>query len=117
MARPCADDEIVVADTVAVSQLNISSVHIDARHFTEEDADVAAVTHDPPDRGSNVARGKGGGGHLVEQRLEDVMVPPIEDGHATVRVSEHSARRQPGKSASDDDDVWFRHVPLLVNFT
>jgi hypothetical protein len=53
--------------------------------------------------------------NLIEERLEDVVVPAIEQRDTAGGVAKHLARREASESAADDDYMWIGHVPLLVN--
>ena len=64
----------------------------------------------PPQDGaeglSDVARRKGTRGDLVEQRLEEVVVAPIDKRDLYRRVLAELLRRvKPGKAAADDEDT------------
>src|SRR5690606_4028768 len=45
------------------------------------------------------------GGHLVEQRLEGVVVVPVDQHDLDRRVSQPTHRRQSRKAAADDRDA------------
>jgi hypothetical protein len=46
---------------------------------------------------------------LIQQRLEDVMVCPIDHRYVGVRVAELLRGGKPSKSASDDHDLLSAH--------
>ena len=48
---------------------------------------------------------KDAGGDLVEQRLEQVVVRPVDEGHADGRPSQCAGGREAAEPAADDDDM------------
>ena len=75
------------------------------------------------DRSRDGVRCQPGGGHLIEQRLEQMIVVPINHRDIDGRSSECARRRQSAKAAADNDHAgphrgrhrvkWFRHEHLL----
>src|SRR5690606_2322731 len=48
---------------------------------------------------------KSGGGHLVQQRLEGVMVVPVDQHDVGWRTRQRAHGPQPGEPTADDDDA------------
>jgi hypothetical protein len=97
------DQEVVVE--LAVREPDAAPIGVDADDVGEQDSGVALVAEDRPDRIRDVSGRERGGRDLVEQRLKEVMVAPVDHGHADGRVGEPSRRRQPPEPGADDDDV------------
>ena len=57
------------------------------------------------DRIGNIARVQRRGGDLLEQRLKQVVVAPIDQGHGDGRVGELARGRQAAEATPDDHDV------------
>ena len=57
------------------------------------------------DRRAAIARGQQTGGHLVEQRLEQVVVHPIHHRHLHIRLSQPLRGCEAREAASDDYDA------------
>src|SRR2546422_8511610 len=55
----------------------------------EEDRDIVGFAQDGPERRGDVGGVQGGGRHLVEQRLEEMVVTPVEQ-----RSEEHTSELQ-----------------------
>ena len=55
-----------------------ASPHVDRGGLRQQDL-TFLVTEDPADRGGDVGRAQRGGGHLVEERLEEMMIGAVED--------------------------------------
>src|SRR6185436_5508754 len=73
-----------------------------------QDFGVLLLAEEPADRHGNVARGERRGRHLIEQRLKDVVVRPIEDRHVNGGVAQRSRGVQAAESRADDHDARFR---------
>ena len=64
--------------------------------------DVLCLAQHVPQRRRDLAGREDAGGHLVQQRLEEVVVPAVEQRHVdTVDVSEEAAGGQPAEAAAD----------------
>src|SRR5204863_1270787 len=50
-----------------------------------------------------IALGDGASGELVEERLEQVVVGPVDQRHVDMRAPELVRRGQPSEPAADDD--------------
>ncbi len=109
MGRAGGEDEVVEVDRRVV----VEDHHVvaDAHDLTEQDAHVGLGGDERADRSGDVARIQPCGGHLVEQRLEQVVVAPVDEGDVHRRVGERSRRRQPAESAADDHDM---RIPWLT---
>ena len=71
-------DQDVVIDR-AVGQDDPFLGHVDGRGVGQHHADVRLMAEDPADRRGDVGRAERGGRHLVEQRLEEVVVGAVDD--------------------------------------
>ena len=74
------DDQVVVGQD-AVGQQDGLRRHVDARGLGQHDLRVRLVPQHAPDRRGDVARVQGGRRDLIEQGLEQVMIPPVDDDH------------------------------------
>ena len=52
-------------------------VEIDSRHFSHLESEILLMPEDRPDRIGDLGRDQAGDGNLVEQRLEKVIVLPV----------------------------------------
>ena len=71
----------------------------------EGDLAVVLAANDRADRRADVGRRERCGRHLVEQRLKDMMVAPIEDGHGDRRLRQRFRGGEARKAAADDQDA------------
>ena len=112
--RAARDDQIVVRQPLVIVAAHPrgspAAGLIDRAHLGEQDLDVLLAPQDPADGRRDVAGRKRRHRHLVEQRLEDVMIPAVENRDADPRAAEGAGGIQPAKAAADDDDMGKSHV-------
>ena len=75
-------------------------------HLRQQHRDVLLLAQDPADRRRDVAGRQRRGRHLIEQRLEQVVVVAIEQRDPDRRAGERARRVEAAESAADDDDAW-----------
>jgi hypothetical protein len=71
----------------------------------QEDRHVSRIAQDRADRARDVRRRQPRRGHLVEERLEQVMVSAVHDGDANGMAGQPARRVQTAEAAPDDHDV------------
>jgi len=76
-----SQDQVVVAD-VAGRGVEGPGGEVDALHFGEAELEVALAAQDGAHRFGDLFRLEPGGGDLVEQRLEEVVVAPVDQDDA-----------------------------------
>ena len=108
-------DQVVVRQPLAVAggtirEDELFAGSIDRAHLGEEDLDVSLPPQDPADGRRDVAGRERGHRHLIEQRLEDVMIPAVENGEPNARAPQGAGGIKPAKAAADDDDMGKSHV-------
>ncbi len=106
--RATRDDQIVVGE-LTVGQHELPAGLVDGAHLREEDLHVQLAAQNPSDGRRDVPRRERRHRHLIEQRLEDVMVAPVDDRDADAGTTQGAGRIQPAKPAADDDDMGKRH--------
>ena len=105
---PGGDDQAVVGNRevlpvgrIAVTVRASRSKPVD---LGELDLDVALTAKDVADRRGDLALREDARGHLVEQRLEQVVVDPVDQGHLDWGAPQEACGEEPTEAASDDDD-------------
>jgi hypothetical protein len=81
LARTAGDDQAVVRDLAPSSNAlddEAAGVEIDADDFAEDDGRVPLVPEDVADRRCDVALRQNPRRNLVEQRLEQVVIRPVD---------------------------------------
>ena len=73
-------------------------------HFAKHHTDVLLLVGELPDRSGDLGRRKNRGRHLIEQRLEDVVIAPVDQNDVRIAAFQGASRGDPGKSAADDHD-------------
>src|SRR5262249_29088118 len=67
--------------------------------------DVLLPAQDPPNRRRDIARRQGRRGDLIQQRLKQMVVVPIEERDLDIRTSQRARHVQPAEAAADDHDA------------
>ena len=95
----------VVVGELAVLEHERLGRDVDRHRLRQQHRDVRPPAEHAPDRGRDVGGVQGGRGHLVEEGLEEVVVPPVHDGHLRGGALEGLGGVQPAETAADDDDL------------
>ena len=66
------------------------------------------MTQQPTDRHGNVSRVEHRHGHLIQQRLKQVVIGAIDEGNPDIRRRQLSRGGESRKAATNDDDMWTR---------
>ena len=92
VARAGGEDEGVVGEGALVED-DAPAREVHRPDLREEDAHARGVAQDGAQRHRDVGGGERGRRDLVEERLEEVMVAAVHEGHANVAARERAARR------------------------
>ena len=103
VGRPGGDDQEVVVDH-AVGQEQAIALAVHADGLREQHFDVLLPAENPADRRGDVARRERRHRHLIQQRLEHVMVAPIDDRDLHRLTSKRAGRVQPTETSADNHD-------------
>ena len=87
MQGPGGDDQVVVPQAVAVVEVDHPALDIHTGCLRQDDLGVLRVAKDRPDGRGDVARIEARRRHLVEHRLEEVVVSPVYHRDAHGRAS------------------------------
>ena len=102
------DDEVIKRQPRAVVQHRAACGDVDVHHLGLQDREAPAA-HLAAQHMANGRRdrrrGQPGRGHLVEQRLEEVMVGAVEQGHIDLRAGQGAHGFKAAETAADDDDA------------
>ena len=106
MRRPAREDEVVERDRLVVVDDEAMPRRVDRLHVGEQDLDVFLMPEDPPDRRRHVSRRQRGGRDLIQQRLKQMVVVPIEQRDFQRRALRTPApANNPAESATDNHDA------------
>ncbi len=72
--------------------------------LAEQDLGVLLLAEDRADRGGDVLRGESCRRDLVEHRLEEMVIPPVDDRHANGSFPQAVGEVETGETTADDDD-------------
>jgi hypothetical protein len=124
LTRPRGHDQAVVGDLCAA----VERVHheragadVDIHHLAQQHRGVRLVAEDVASRRRDLTLRQDVRRHLVEERLEEVMVGPVDDRHLDIRSPQGLGGEQAREAGADDRDA-MGHVPashrtILRSFT
>ena len=106
VARAGGHDQGVVRHRPAITQHHPPLVGCQAHRLTEQDPRVLAPTQDRAKRLRDLARRERPGRDLVQQRLEQVVIAPVDQRHRDIGlVTERLRGVEPAEPTADDDDA------------
>jgi hypothetical protein len=115
MPGPGGHDQRVVGYRAAVGQLDLTLDRVEPDRLAQQDRGVVISAEDAAQRLGDVAGRDRAGGDLVQQRLEDVVVAPIDEGQVDALVTTQPTRRvQPAEAAAHDEDPMPLHGTILA---
>ncbi len=98
------DDERVVVDRPAVREHDTTPDRVDLACLAEQHGRVLLAAQDAPQGLGDLARGQGAGRDLVQERLEEVEVPAIDERDLDTSVSAEALGSVQATEATTDDD-------------
>jgi hypothetical protein len=108
LADAGGDDQVVVGqrDALAAGSLRDDppGSRIDVDDVGQQALDVPVVLEDVAQRRRDLPLGQDPGGHLVEQRLEQVVLRAVDERDRGVAAAQRPCREEPAEAAPDDDD-------------
>ena len=101
----------------AIVERDRAALLVDAVHLAQQHVHVGRAAQDGADRRRDLGRRQAGGRDLVEQRLEQMVVAPVDDGDVGIGTGQRAGGAQPAEARADNDDVRPGHavspVPAL----
>ena len=101
-------------DRLALIEQDTLGRKVQTNDLSQQHPDVAVAPQRPADRFGNIGGRQGGGRHLIEQWLEQVVVAPVDDGDLDVGVAELAGAGQTAEAATDDHDVTPGRRSILI---
>ncbi len=95
------DNQIIVRKLAVVRRHHLA-IQVDRRGLDQQYFDVLLMSEDAANRRSNIAGIEARCGHLVQQRLKQVMVPAIEQRDLDGLAGQLLGSVQPTKATSND---------------
>jgi hypothetical protein len=103
--EPRRHDQEVVFDRLAVVELDDAFADVDALRFGKQHAHVL-VRRQQVSKGCCDVRGRQQrGGHLIEQRLKEMMIRSVDDSNANRLASKRPRSGKPAESTTENDDM------------
>ena len=118
IARHAAErqHEVVVGQRVFFEE-DFFLREIEIHHGVEQHRDAGPVGEDGADGLRDFRRRESGGGHLIQQRLEEVMILPVNQRDARPWMVEGLAKGQSTEARPQNHDVFGFHAALTFNVT
>ena len=108
MRRAGRDNQIIEGEDVAVDR-QLARHRIDRAYISQQHTDIFLMTQHPANRRRDVAWRQRCRRHLIQQRLEEMVVVAIDQRDANRRVPERARGVEAAEPAADDDDVRNSH--------
>src|SRR5580693_5828925 len=89
---------------VFIASIDKLRVFINPADFAKKYVRISLTLQKSPDRGCDLSRRKHCCRHLIEQRLKEVVIRPINDKDFRVRVPQRFCGRKPCKPGTDNHD-------------
>ncbi len=117
VGRTGCDDEIVVGDVCCAIQAYVTLCGVDGGDFAHQHGDVLLPAKNMAYRRGDGRPGQACGGHLIQQRLKQMMVTAVDQRDLHGLAGECLGRFKSAEAAADDDDVRTilrRHANILT---
>jgi len=105
--RAGSENQIVVRDLGAVGERHLFLVAIDGHDVTHQRAHVVPLVDEVADRPGDLGRRQRRGRHLVEQRLEQMVIALVDQRDVAARAFERLDGREAAKAPADNHDLRF----------
>ncbi len=97
--------QVVVVQRAAIGHADLPGLLVDGHHFAQPHFHIALVAEDVAQGCGDIRGGQAGSGHLVQQRLEQVMVAAVDQGDAYALAGQGTGGPEAGKTAADNNQV------------
>ena len=116
VGRAGSQHEIVVGNVDGVG-VHDALAGVDAANLRHQHGGILLLAQDVADRPGDVGRRQRRGRHLVEQRLEAMVVLAVEHGHVDGGARERFRGFEPAEARADDDHLRTRlhHAPSILS--
>src|ERR1700692_4454296 len=92
--------------------LDGASSKVDALNLRQQHAEVFLFRLELPDRRRYLGWRQNSGGDLVQERLKDMVIAPVDQRDFDIGSLERTCGRDAGETAADDQDAFFARHPL-----
>ena len=108
--RSGGDDEEIITELGAGSSARLARHTVDSDHFVEQHARVRLVPQQASNGNGDIRRRKRRGGDLIQQRLEQMEVAPVDHGDRGACRTELLGNSKPAETCPDDEDARNRYA-------
>ena len=106
VGRARRQDEGVIVRRRPRGEDDPATLVIDALDAIEQHAGARVLFYDRAHRSRDIRRRQAGSRDLVEQRLKQMVVLPVDQGNIDGMAREFGARCETGKTGADDHNMW-----------
>jgi hypothetical protein len=99
---------MVVSDLLVVTRLDDAGVEVDACYVGLAETNIRGTPEDRSERIDDVGRIKKGGGYLIEEGREQVIVVPVYEQHINRATIEFPRTSEPAEATAYDDNLGSR---------
>jgi len=111
--RAGGDDQVVVGQRRPRVHVHETSVEVDFLDGCPPEVDILVVLEDAPHGQGDVGGTQTGSRHLIQQRLEHVVVPLVDDGDVDRQVGQAGAGADAAETGPDHDDLRRIHAVIV----
>jgi len=108
LAGAGSDDQTVVHDLITLTDCldrDAAGLEVDTDDFAKDDARISLVAENFADRRRDVVFAENPRGDLTQQRLDQVVIRPVDDREVDIGTSQRLRRREATESAADNHHV------------
>ena len=92
-------------DAIRAQRRERTAIEVESRHARQRHLGVLLPAKHVADRRRDLALRQDPRGHLVQQRLEQMVVDAVDEGEVHGRALQEPGGEQPPEPAADDDDA------------
>ncbi len=112
--HPGSDDQVIEFDLAhadaGAGHVDRSGAQVHSSHFAEHHVDIALLLGELPDRSGDLGRCQHRRRRLIEQRLENMVIAPVDQNDVGIGSSQSASRGDPSKATAHDHDALSPHL-------
>ena len=102
VCRAGSHNQRVIGNPRAILQLHLAGRGINLSHLTQQHAGIFLPVQNVAQRGGDLTGRKCSGSHLIEQRLEEMKIPPVDQRQVHVRPLQRLCRIKAPETSADN---------------
>src|SRR5437868_2895218 len=106
MGSSGGNHEVVIGNLVALLEANAPALEVEADYIADQHLHILLASHHAADRRCDVCGRQRSQSHLVQQRLEGVVILAVKNRNVDIRFGESQRGLEPAESAADNHNSW-----------